>query len=252
MGSSEEEVFNNVLNQKLNLDELKDVSDSCKDLISKTLEKDAKKRIKARDALKHKFFNEGINIGNLLKGKWKDNKNLLVKYATGKVKSLGSLKKENFKDAVIAYIVFKFIDKNEEVQIKKVFRELCDENQRYLITKDTFVNYMKKYCKDFSEKEILQLYNELDQNGSGTIEYEELMRALCNKEKLLCEKNLINAFNFFDKDNSGQISLDEVADVVYQGKEMPEDVVKDFLEEFGKNENDTTIDYNEFVKIIRE
>ena len=247
LGSSEEEVFNNVLNQKLNLDELKDVSDSCKDLISKTLEKDAKKRIKARDALKHKFFNEGINIGNLLKGKWKDNKNLLVKYATGKVKSLGSLKKENFKDAVIAYIVFKFIDKNEEVQIKKVFRELCDENQRYLITKDTFVNYMKKYCKDFSEKEILQLYNELDQNGSGTIEYEELMRALCNKEKLLCEKNLINAFNFFDKDNSGQISLDEVADVVYQGKEMPEDVVKEFLQEFGKN----TIDYKEFLKIIR-
>ena len=122
LGSSEEEVFNNVLNQKLNLEELKDVSDSCKDLISKTLEKDAKKRIKARDALKHKFFNEGINIGNLLKGKWKDNKNLLVKYATGKVKSLGSLKKENFKDAVIAYIVFKFIDKNEEVQIKNFKR----------------------------------------------------------------------------------------------------------------------------------
>ena len=254
LGNSEDEVFDKVLNEKVNLDidELKDVSDSCKDLISKLLEKDEKKRIKARDALKHKFFSEGINIGNLLKGKWKDNKDLLVKYATGKLKSLGSIKKENFKEAVIAYIVFKFMDKNEEIQIKKVFRELSDENQRYLITKDTFVNYMKKYCKDFSEKEIIQLYDELDQNGSGNIEYEELMRALCNKEKLLCEKNLMSAFKFFDRDNSGKISLDEVADVVYQGKEMPEDVVKEFLEEFGKTDNDTTIDYKEFLKIIRD
>ena len=254
LGSTEEELFQNILKDKLdlNIEELKDVSESCKDLISKMLDKDDKKRIKARDALKHKFFNEGINIGNLLKGKWKDNKDLLMKYATGKIKSLGSIKKENFKEAVIAYIVFKFMDKNEEKEIKKVFRELCDENQRYLITKETFVNYMKKYCKNFSEEEIIKLYDELDQNGSGNIEYEELSRALCNKEKLLCEKNLKNAFKFFDRDNSGKISLDEVADVVYQGKEMPEDVVKDFLEEFGKNENDTTIDYNEFVKIIRE
>ena len=162
-GETEEEVFERICKDKvdLNIPELKHVSKYCKDLISKLLEKDEKKRIKARDALKHKFFSEGINIGNLLKGKWKDNKDLLVKYATGKLKSLGSIKKENFKEAVIAYIVFKFMDKNEEIQIKKVFRELSDENQRYLITKDTFVNYMKKYCKDFSEKEIIQLYDEL-------------------------------------------------------------------------------------------
>ena len=49
LGDNEEEVFQNILNNEINLNtpELKNVSESCKDLINKLLNKDYKERIKA-------------------------------------------------------------------------------------------------------------------------------------------------------------------------------------------------------------
>ena len=82
LGDNEEEVFQNILNNEINLNtpELKNVSESCKDLINKLLNKDYEKRIKAEEALKHDFFNTGINVSNLLKGKFKENTEILKKF----------------------------------------------------------------------------------------------------------------------------------------------------------------------------
>ena len=81
VGDTEEEVFQNILENEvdLNVPELKNISESCKDLINKLLNKDANNRIKAEDALRHDFFNTGINVSNLLKGKFKENTELLKK-----------------------------------------------------------------------------------------------------------------------------------------------------------------------------
>ena len=88
LGDNEEEVFQNILNNEINLNtpELKNVSESCKDLINKLLNKDYKERIKAEEALKHDFFNTGINVSNLLKGKFKENTEILKKLLIMNVK----------------------------------------------------------------------------------------------------------------------------------------------------------------------
>ena len=59
LGDNEEAIFENILKNEINLDvpELKNISESCKDLINKLLNKDYEKRIKAEEALKHDFFN---------------------------------------------------------------------------------------------------------------------------------------------------------------------------------------------------
>ena len=82
LGDNEEEVFQNILDKEINLNvpELKTVSDSCKDLINKLLNKDYKNRIKDEEALKHEFFKTGINVSNLLKGKFKENTEILKKF----------------------------------------------------------------------------------------------------------------------------------------------------------------------------
>lgn len=56
-GKTEDEIFDAIMEQKLNLDidELKNVSDECKDLISQLLERDITKRITAKKALEHNF-----------------------------------------------------------------------------------------------------------------------------------------------------------------------------------------------------
>ena len=74
-GKNEEKVFEKYFKSELYLNvlELKNQSEQFKDLTNQLLQKKVKKRIRTDDALKHEFFNSGINVGNLLKGKFKEN-----------------------------------------------------------------------------------------------------------------------------------------------------------------------------------
>ena len=79
VGNNEDDIFENILNSEPNFDvpELKNITSNCIDLIKKLLEKNVEKRIDADEALKHDFFTSGINIGNLLRGKFKENAEIL-------------------------------------------------------------------------------------------------------------------------------------------------------------------------------
>ena len=250
-GNTEEEIFSNVFNTEVNLDnpKLKNVSDNCKDLIKKLLIKDQNKRLVSSDALKHEFFTSGINIGNLLKGKYRDNENIL----RGMLKRnlTERVKNSKFKDVVIAYIAMNFSDENVEKEARQIFMEMSGGDKHFLITKESFVSKMEKICKDLTKKEIEDLFDTIDENETGNIEYEEIIRSLTDKEKLLSEKNLKEAFQFFDKDNSGKISWNEIAEIVYPEGNIPQNTIKEFLDEIGQKNEDMQIDFNEFKKLIK-
>jgi len=249
-GDTEDEIFSNILNKKLDLDhpKLKNVTENCKDLIKKLLEKKADKRILASEALKHDFFTTGINIGNLLKGKFKENEKIL----RGMVKRHFSDKKvSKFKEVVIAYIALNFSDQSVEKNARQIFMEISGGNKHFLNTKETFINKMEKVCKNLSREDIENLFDTIDDNGTGNIEYEELIRALIDKEKLLTDKNLKEAFAFFDKDNNGTISWNEIAEIVYPEGKIPKNIIKEFLKEIGQKDENMKIDYYEFKRILK-
>ena len=254
-GQSEEEIFSKVLKEKLNLDikALSHVSENCKDLIKKLLEKDAKKRIKADKALKHPFFTNGINIGNLFKGKYKENNDILRSLYRRKTNEYKEGKKgSKFKDMVIAYISLNFAEKDEEKKARKIFMEMAGGDIHFLITKETFVNRMNNIYKGKNKEDIEKIFDSIDENNSGNIEYEELIRALSDKNKLLNDKNLKEAFDFFDKNNNGSISWNEIAEVIYPDGKVPQHILKDFMEEIGQKDENKEINFEEFKKILTE
>lgn len=108
-GNSEEEIFSNIKKSKLNLEhpKLKNVSENCKDLIKKLLEKKANKRILSADALKHPFFKTGINIGNLFMGKFKENETILRGMLR---KNMAGKRMGKYKEVVIPYISMNFCE----------------------------------------------------------------------------------------------------------------------------------------------
>ena len=254
-GENEEEIFSKILKEKLNLDikALSHVSDNCKDLIKKLLEKDAKKRIKANEALKHPFFTNGINIGNLFKGKYKENNELLKSLYRRKTTEYKEGKKgSKFKDMVIAYISLNFAEKDEEKKARKIFMEMAGGDIHFLITKETFVNRMNNIYKGKNKQDIEKIFDNIDENKSGNIEYEELIRALSDKNKLLSDKNLKEAFDFFDKNHNGSISWNEIAQVIYPDGKVPQHIMKDFMEEIGQKDENKEINFEEFKKILKE
>ena len=250
-GNNEEEIFSNILNNELNLEhpKLKNVTENCKDLIKKLLMKKANKRILANEALKHNFFKTGINIGNLLRGKFKENEKIL----RGMLRRNFSGKKDaKFKEVVIAYISLNFSDQSVEKNARKIFMEMTvGKDKHFLITKDIFVEKMGQICRDLSKKELEDLFDKMDENETGNIEYEELIRALTDKEKLLSDKNLKEAFAFFDKDNNGSITWNEIAEIVYPEGKIPIKTMKEFLEEIGQKDENMQMDYYEFRRILK-
>ena len=251
-GESEEEIFSKILKDEPNLDinPLKDISDNCKDLIKKLLEKDAKKRIKAREALKHPFFTSGINIGNLFKGKYKENTEILKTLYKRKTQEIQDKKGSKFKDMVIAYITLHFSEKEEEKKARKIFMEMAGGDNHFLIRKDTFVHRMGTIYKNESKEKIEELFDNIDENKSGNIEYEELVRALSDKNQLLNDKNLREAFDFFDKDKSGSISWNEIAEIIEPDGSIPKQIMKDFMNEIGQKDENKEITFEEFKSIL--
>ena len=103
-----------------------------------------------------------------------------------------------------------------------------------------------------TKKEIEDLFDNLDQNETGNIEYEELIRALSDKKKLLSDKNLNEAFKFFDRDNNGFITWNEIAEIIYPDGKMPRKIILEFLEEIGQKDENMKIDLWDFKRILNK
>ena len=254
-GKTEEEIFYNIENQELNLNipELENISDDCKDLISKLLERDANKRIKAKKALEHSFFKTGIKMKKIIGGM--ENKQT-EKVLNEWIKLQNTHRQSNagiFKKAVLAYMALNFVEKEEEKKMKNLFYKLSGGNRNFLITKENFALTIKQVSDNYTDEEIDKLFDKLDDNKSGIIEYEELVRGFSDREKLLNEKNMRQAFNFFDKDKNGTISWQEISDVVFKNKKMPKIFMSQFLEEISSESGkDVNITFEDFCKIIKK
>ena len=255
-GKTEDEIFDSIQRQPLdlNIEELKNVSNECKDLISKLLERDVKKRIKAKNALEHNFFKGGIKIKKIVCGM--ENRQT-EKVLNTWIRLQKTHKKSNknagmFKKAVIAYMALNFVEKEEEKKMKNLFYKLSNGDNKFLITRENFSKTIRQVTNNYSDEEINDLFNKLDENKNGIIEYEELVRGFSDRKKLLNEKNMKEAFNFFDKDKNGYINWEEISKVVFQNKKMPKFFMKQFLEEISQeNGKDVNITFEDFCKIIK-
>ncbi len=103
------------------------------------------------------------------------------------------------------------------------------------------------------EEEVNIIWEQIDVDGSGEIDYSEWVLAAANKEKLLTEKRLQQAFNMFDVDKSGYISADELHDIldpITKTKTSKSDW-KNIINDIDEN-GDGLISFKEFKSIMIE
>ena len=242
-GDTEEEIFDNIKRGKLSFDkpEFKNVSENCKKLIRKLLEPDSKKRIKASKALHEPFFNENYNPSAITQDVKKED-----------IKKLLTMEKlpSKFHELIEAYLCYNFINKEEEKNLRKLFRYF-DRNEQNRLIRDDFEKAFKDNNIEYTEDDLNRIMEALDSDGNNSIEYQEFLRGMCDKDALHSDENLKSVFETIDEDSKGYINVQDVKNFIFKKKEIEDEKFADYLKSIGMNLN-SKLKYDDFVDIIRE
>ena len=248
-GETDEEILHKVKNGKFDLKQnpFNLISKEAKDLIKNLLIMDYNKRISANEALNDNWFK--INKSKELFNEIKD-----VQMIEKFIINLKEYKSESIiQETALAYLVHNFPQIDEVINVCKLFNQI-DKNGDGKISKEELFNGLNKKIKSNTLKNDIDIiFNNIDSDNNGYIEYEEFIRAAIDKEMFLNENILKFAFRYFDKDNSGEISYQEIEEVFkssVQDGNIKESLSK-IISEVDTN-GDGIISFEEFVNIMNK
>ena len=97
------------------------------------------------------------------------------------------------------------------------------------------------------------MINEIDEDGSGTIDLNEFFKMMKKRMKDIDEdEELKEAFRVFDKDGNSFISANELNHVMTNlGEKLSDDEVLEMIRE-ADTDGDYRINFEEFMKIMKK
>ena len=209
-GENQEELFKSIQNDIINYNEMTELSELAKELMSKMLERNVDLRYSADECLKHKWMKIYNEKSEVMKKE-------VVTSALNNISNYHAT--EKLQQATMAYIVH-FISFNKEVEdLKTVFNEF-DKNKDGLLTFEEIDHAFTKYCtnkglQNFTQKnKLIQILDEIDTEKTGYISYEQFLRISIDQREILNENNLRSAFEKFDTNKDGKLSKEEIKNVL--------------------------------------
>lgn len=142
------------------------------------------------------------------------------------------------------------LSEDQVAEFKEAFM-LFDKDEDGTITISELGVVMRSLGQRPTETELRDMVNEVDQDGNGTIEFNEFLQMMSKKLKEAdCEEELREAFRVFDKNNDGLISSNELRHVMTSlGERLSEEEVDDMIKE-ADLDGDGQVNYEEFVTIL--
>ena len=241
-GDTEEEIFEKIKKCEYDFSPLpfKNVSKNCKDLIRKLLEPNKHYRIKADEALRHPFFTESFDPSLAMT----EDKDLnILKHFINPINY-----QSKFHEKIIAVLCVDFLPAEEENKLKAVFRYM-DKNNKGIITKEIMKECLEEINLQVSDEDLTKIFDNLDENSSGYIEYEEFIRNVCNIENLINESNLKNVFHSITGDKD-IMTGEDIKKFIFHDLKVQEKALREFFEQFGMQIEDK-INFNQFYYMIK-
>jgi calcium-dependent protein kinase len=149
--------------------------------------------------------------------------------------------------SVINYRAF-YMSSDEAQEFINVFK-LIDENSDGVLTIDEIKKGIKQ-CKfnfKINEETIVKLFNDMDIDKNGLVNYTEFISALIDYEKNIKLEHLIGCFQHYDEDHSGKISFLEFCRILRPQNEEEKKELKKLYDIYDDN-GDGEIDIDEFIK----
>ena len=246
-GKTDDEIMERIKIGKYNKNDSRylEHSDEVKDLVSKLLERDINKRLSAKEALNHPWFEKY--------GGRKLFCNYLPEEIKPYIENLFNYKyNSKLQELVIAFLVHNLANSDETLIILKMFRHFNKKGDCKLTKVElTQALYSYKDKKDVDEMADI-VFQRLDGDNNGYIEFEEFLRACIDKKTLMTKKKLKYAFKFLDKNNTNTLNAQKIIDafLAKSSKEF-EAIFNITIKEVDKD-NDGIINFNEFVELMQK
>jgi calmodulin len=138
---------------------------------------------------------------------------------------------------------------------KKEFKEafgLFDTNNDGFISSQELGTLMKKLGLQPTEAELQDMINEIDYDGSGTIDFEEFISLINRKmnEKDTIHQELTEAFKIFDQDNSGMMTTTAFKKIIRDlSDKLTDTEIEDMIVEADPDQ-DGYIKFDDLIKIM--
>lgn len=84
---------------------------------------------------------------------------------------------------------------------------------------------------NFNEKEIDEMIERVDADGSGDINYSEFVNTAMSMEKLLNDDRLEKTFRLFDRDGNNEVTVPEIKQLLDACKQVDEKMVTRAMKE---------------------
>ena len=216
---------------------------ACKELISLLLERNISKRIRADEALKHKWFQIYKSKEIRVEVDPKVIENCIINLKKYK-------KSSEIQEVALLYLVHNNPDLKEVDDACKIFG-LIDKNGNGKINKEELFNGLSDiYQSDKLQQDVDEIFKNLDVNNDLYLETGEFVRAAIDKSIFLTEKSLKFAFNFFDKTNKGEITVNDLINIL-SGDDVSKEEMERVREMVGKISPDEKIRFEEFCEIMK-
>lgn len=251
-GHSQDEIQEEILCGEFDFDDevWDDVSDQAKDFILTLLEYDPKERPTAEEALKHPWIEE-CRMASSERLQQRDSVNKRAMEALHNLERFNAQCK--LKQATYAFIGSQLVLKEEKKKIDELFRALDLNSNGVLTREEVRVGYKEVFGKELDEETVEGMFQRIDSDNSGHIEYSEFVIAAMNEKELLSNEKLRHAFNMFDVDGSGYVTRDELVEVLsyFQAvdKDVDSDIINRIIHQVDEDE-DGTVDFDEFSAMM--
>ena len=219
--------------------------------------KDLIKKLLVKDPKKRITASEALNHAWFKENKSKELFNRIKDQSILKklIKNLKAYHRDSIiQETALAYLVHNFPQMKDVVNACKLFNQI-DVNGDGKINKDELLKGLQNKIKsDTLKKDVDIIFHNIDMDNNGYIEYEEFVRGAVSKERFMNTKVIEFAFRYFDKDGSGEITFDEIEAVFkdsIQDKSKVHESLKKIIAEVDTN-GDGIFSFNEFADIMKK
>ena len=99
----------------------------------------------------------------------------------------------------MSIIVIQFLNDTDKKQQQELFQAIDKNGDGKLNKEELFEGCVKAFGKKMTKEQIDAIFEKVDLDLSGSIDYNEFLLATINESKILSERNLKEAFSFMDK-----------------------------------------------------